>query len=79
MLTRFYASFPALTLSLALIFHAAPAQAYIGPGAGLGAIAVTVALGLGVLLLLVGVVWYPVKRMLKKGRTNSDKTKKTPE
>ena len=40
------------------------ALAYIGPGAGLGAIAVTIALVLGVLLLLVGLVWYPLKRAL---------------
>lgn len=44
--------------------------AYIGPGAGLGAIIFTIALGLGVLLLVLGLVWYPVKRMLKN--RNSD-------
>ena len=50
------------------------ALAYIGPGAGLGAIAVTVALALGVLLLLVGLVWFPLKRLLKgsKGAAASD-------
>ena len=42
-----------------------PAQAYIGPGAGLGAIAVAIALALGVLLLVVGLFWYPLKRVLK--------------
>lgn len=41
------------------------AAAYIGPGAGFGAIAVTLALVLGGLLLLVGLVWYPLKRMFK--------------
>lgn len=43
-----------------------PALAYIGPGAGLGAIAITVALLMGVLLLVVGLVWYPLKRFLKR-------------
>ncbi|WP_254440724.1 hypothetical protein [Ruegeria sp. HKCCA6837] len=42
-----------------------PAFAYIGPGAGLGAIAVTIAVILGVLFLVVGLVWFPLKRMLK--------------
>ncbi len=42
--------------------------AYIGPGAGLGALVVTIALVLGAVLLLVGLVWYPLKR-LRKGRT----------
>jgi len=58
-----------LTVGLAL---PDPAAAYIGPGAGLGAIAVTVALVLGVLLLLVGVVWYPLKRMLKGRKSATD-------
>ncbi len=40
-----------------------PALAYIGPGAGLGAIAITIALALGVLLLVIGLVWYPLKRV----------------
>ena len=42
--------------------------AYIGPGAGLGAVVVTIAVLLGAALLLIGLVWYPVKRRLK-GRT----------
>lgn len=46
------------------------ALAYIGPGAGLGAFAVAIALGLGVLLLVIGLVWYPLKRLLN-GRTES--------
>jgi hypothetical protein len=48
-----------------------PAHAYIGPGVGLGAIAVTIALVLGVLFLLVGLVWYPLKRFFK-GKDKSD-------
>lgn len=42
--------------------------AYIGPGAGLGAILFTIALVLGVLLLVMGLVWYPLKRVLKNRR-----------
>ena len=45
-----------------------PMLAYIGPGAGLGALIVTIALLLGAVLLLVGLVWYPLKRM-RRGRT----------
>jgi len=50
---------------LAAVFFVPEAQAYIGPGAGLGAIAITVALVLGILLLLIGLVWYPLKRLMK--------------
>ena len=41
---------------------------YIGPGAGLGAILVLIAVVLGVLLLLAGVFWYPLKRMVRARR-----------
>lgn len=40
-------------------------QAYIGPGAGLSAIGTFLAVIGGLLLLIVGFVWYPVKRMLR--------------
>ncbi|WP_226627998.1 hypothetical protein [Alloyangia pacifica] len=61
-------NFARLAALLLLTFGAAmpdPAAAYIGPGAGLGALAVTLAVLLGVLLLIVGLVWYPLKRMMK--------------
>lgn len=45
---------------------ATPAAAYIGPGAGLGVFAVVLALGVGVVFLIVGLVWYPAKRFLKR-------------
>ncbi len=54
-----------IAVSLALAVIPGPALAYIGPGAGLGAIAVMIALIVGVLLLVVGLVWYPLKRLLK--------------
>lgn len=50
------------------------ALAYIGPGAGLGAIAVAIAVGFGFLLLLIGLVWYPLKRLLKR-ETGGSKAK----
>ena len=48
------------------------AHAYIGPGAGLGAIAVTIALVIGILLLILGVVWFPLKRFLKSRSKQKD-------
>ena len=61
-----------LTLGLAIwtMLLPAPAMAYIGPGTGLGAIAVMIALFLGFALLIIGLVWFPLKRRLK----NSNKT-----
>ncbi|MEP2029964.1 MAG: hypothetical protein ABJI96_14780 [Paracoccaceae bacterium] len=58
----------------ALIFwllSISPASAYIGPGGGLGALGTLVAiLGAG-LLLIVGFVWYPVKRLLNRNKKNN--------
>jgi ABC-type transport system involved in cytochrome bd biosynthesis fused ATPase/permease subunit len=54
-------------------------MAYIGPGAGLGAIAVTAALFLGVLLLVIGLVWYPLKRLLKRKKSGASNSSRTDE
>lgn len=50
------------------VFLAAPgiADAYVGPGLGVGAIAAFFGAVLAVLLAIVGVVWYPLKRLLNR-------------
>lgn len=61
-------------LFLGLLIYSGAARAYVGPGAGLGALAITLALVLGLVLLLVGLVWYPLKRLIRsKKPTNTDK------
>jgi Na+/melibiose symporter-like transporter len=65
----------ALSLSVGLTFVPVAAQAYIGPGAGLGAIAVTAAVLLGLVLLLVGFLWFPLKRMMRKRKAGSEPAK----
>ena len=54
-----------LALSSAWLMPAT-AHAYIGPGAGLGALGSLLALLGAVLLVIVGFVWYPVKRVMAK-------------
>lgn len=54
-----------------LLLLATPAHAYIGPGAGLGALFTLIAIILGGLFLVIGFVWFPLKRALKK-RKNGD-------
>lgn len=65
-MTKMYLWGPAVLTSLVATVATSPAQAYIGPGAGAGAIAVTLALIVGVLLLVVGLVWYPLKRLVRR-------------
>ncbi|MBV6632249.1 MAG: hypothetical protein KI792_04340 [Alphaproteobacteria bacterium] len=62
-------------LMLAAMVMAMPgtAHAYIGPGASLGAIIVTITVLLGVLFLVIGLVWYPLKRLMK-GKKSAGKT-----
>jgi len=62
---RHLATSAALVATALALLVPGSAQAYIGPGAGLGAIALTVALLVGVVLLVIGLVWYPLKRLLK--------------
>lgn len=53
---------------LAVILLASPeiAWAYIGPGAGITAIGSAIALLGSILLVIVGFVWYPIKRLMAK-------------
>jgi hypothetical protein len=53
-------------LALAIV---GPAAAYIGPGAGVTAIGTMFAVVAVALLAVVGVVWYPVMRLLRSRRT----------
>ena len=51
---------------LPLITAALPAQAYIGPGMGAGAIAVVLGILAAIVMGFFAVLWYPIKRFLKK-------------
>ena len=51
-----------------LLTAAASAEAYVGPGMGLGVIGAAFGLVAAVFLALVGMVWYPVKRLLRGKR-----------
>jgi membrane associated rhomboid family serine protease len=77
----------AAALSVVLASAASPALAYIGPGAGISAIGTFFAVIGAVVLLIVGFLWYPVKRMLRKKKEspaqasvadNSDSTQSKP-
>ncbi len=51
---------------LFVIFFPMPSYAYVGPGLGLGAFGVITGIIVSVFLAIVGLFWYPVKRLLKK-------------
>ena len=62
-------SLTAVCLAVVSMFSiwATPAFAYLGPGVGLSAIGAFLALVIGVILAFFGFIWYPVKRLLRKG------------
>lgn len=49
-------------------------MAYIGPGVGAGALAAVVGVVGSIFLALFAILYYPVKRMLKKRKANADVT-----
>ncbi len=40
-------------------------MAYVGPGLGASAVAAALGVLLGLLMLVVGVVWYPIKQLIR--------------
>ena len=50
----------------------APFLAYVGPGGALSAIGSFLALVGAVLLALIGFVWYPFKRLMRKRRAQRE-------
>jgi hypothetical protein len=57
--------------TIALILISTEAQAYIGPGLGAGAIGAVLGVIGSIFLLIFAVIYYPIKRMLKKKRGNA--------
>ena len=55
-------------VSTILLLALTPLQAlaYIGPGMGLGAAATVLGLFVAFILLLVGLIWLPIRRMLRQ-------------
>jgi hypothetical protein len=58
----------ALLSATMLLFSPAIAQAYTGPGIGLGALGVAFGLVGSLFLAIASVLWYPVKRMIRRAR-----------
>ena len=56
-----------------LLVMPSTAHAYIGPGMGVGAITVVLGILSSIFLGLFAIIWYPLKRLLKKmkGKTGS--------
>jgi len=65
----------AFTLAV-LAVSPAPAHAYIGPGGGLSALGALLALLAAVSLAVMGFLWYPIKRMMRRRRAQPSADRK---
>lgn len=55
-----------------LLLTSLNAYAYVGPGLGAGTIGVILGILVSVLLAIFAIFWYPLKRLFKKKKTNSE-------
>ena len=63
-----------ISLLILFLFHSS-AYAYIGPGMGGGIILATIGIVIAIFAAIFGIIWFPVKRLLKK--IKEKKSKKT--
>ena len=62
-----------------ILFQPEDLFAYVGPGTGMTAIGTFIAFVFGILIAILGFVWYPVKRLLKKKSKEPDQVNNTEE
>ena len=55
-------------IGLPLLTVSTTAEAYIGPGVSAGAVAVVIAIITSVFLAFIAILWYPLKRLFRKGK-----------
>jgi hypothetical protein len=51
--------------ALSLLLYTSAALAYIGPGLGTGAAAAILGIFAGLAMLVIGVIWYPLKKLIR--------------
>ena len=60
-----------LALIIFLILNiSTPSIAYLGPGVGGGIIAATIGIIIAIFAAILGLIWFPIKRLLKKKKRN---------
>lgn len=67
-----------LIAGMLLLLQLTAAHAYIGPGLAVGTVAIVLGVLSSIFLAFVGILWYPIKRLINKRRTTHPKTKDSP-
>jgi len=60
-----------ILITLLFFFINTSSYAYLGPGVGGGVIAATVGIIVAIFAALFGLIWFPIKRLLKKRKENN--------
>ena len=60
-----------MALAAVILALPSPASAYVGPGSGLTVIGAALAFVGGIFLAIVGFIWYPVKRLMRRVRRDA--------
>lgn len=66
-------------LAITLAFASNAADAYVGPGLGVGLLGAILGVLAGLFLGAVGVVWYPLKRLLRRRKRPERAARDLPE
>ena len=53
------------------------AYAYLGPGVGFGILAARVGIVVAIFAALFGILWYPIKKIIKKRKERKDEINKS--
>ena len=61
-----------LNIITLLFLLSTPSLAYLSPGIGGGVIAATIGIIVAIFAALFGLIWFPVKRLLKKRKEKKD-------
>ena len=69
---------PIFSVIATLLLSSVPlqAQAYIGPGMGLGMASIVLGIFVAFILLLVGLVWLPIRRLLRQRKQDREENLK---
>ncbi len=59
--------------TLLLFFMTSSSYAYIGPGMGGGIILATIGIVIAIFAAIFGIVWFPIKRLIKKIKDKKSK------
>ena len=60
-------------VSIIFFFITIPSYAYLGPGMGGGALAAVLGIIVAVFAALFGLIWFPLKRFIKRKKEKKDK------